>query len=170
MMKHPDQYAGIFCFLLGGAITISSFSYGVGSLSEPGPGFITFLAGAVLTVLSLILFIASGKSKERFHGLSHLWEGRQTKKVFMILALLAAYMFLLTPIGFLLATFFLLLSPLSGPGKLCPSKGGFLCGHGDDRILYHFRSIIARRPAPPAVLWGISFFSAPKSAFDVAAG
>jgi putative tricarboxylic transport membrane protein len=108
-LKHLDQYAGIFCFLLGGAITGSSFSYGVGSLSEPGPGFITFLAGAVLTVLSLILFIAPGKSKERFHGLRQLWEGRQTKKVFMILALLVAYMFLLTPIGFLFATFFLLL-------------------------------------------------------------
>ena len=125
MMKHPDQYAGIFCFLLGGAITISSFYYGVGSLSEPGPGFITFLAGAALTGLSLILVIVSGKSKERFQGLRQLWEGRQTKKVFFILALLVAYMFLLAPMGFLLATFFLLLFLFRVQGSYALRKVAF---------------------------------------------
>jgi putative tricarboxylic transport membrane protein len=108
-MKHLDQYAGIFWFLFGGAITLSSFYYGVGSPSEPGPGFITFLAGGILTALSLILFIVSGKTKERFQGLRHLWEGRQTWKAFYILGLLVVYMLLISPIGFLISTFLLLL-------------------------------------------------------------
>ena len=107
-MKHLDQYAGIFWFIVGGAVTVSSFFYGVGSPSEPGPGFITFLAGAALTGLSLILFISSGRNKTPFHGLRQLWAGLETKKVVYILGLLVAYTFLIGPLGFLIVTFILL--------------------------------------------------------------
>jgi len=108
-MKNPDQYAGIFWILFGGTITVSSFSYGVGSFSTPGPGFITFLAGAALTLLSVVLFISSAGSKGSGESLRSLWGGRQTRKAFYILALLVVYMFLVTPLGFLLSTFFLLI-------------------------------------------------------------
>jgi len=108
-MKNPDQYSGIFWILLGGTVTASSFFYGVGSFSAPGPGFITFLAGAALTLLSLLLFISSTRSKKGGESLRSLWEGRQTRKAFYILGLLVAYMFLVTPLGFLLSTFFLLI-------------------------------------------------------------
>jgi putative tricarboxylic transport membrane protein len=107
-MKHPDQYASIFWFFLGGAITGSSFYYGVGSLSEPGPGFITFLAGSALTLLSIALFISSGIGKGGYESLRSLWEGCRTGKVFHIMALLVIYMFLVTPVGFLLTTFAIL--------------------------------------------------------------
>jgi len=107
-MKNPDQYSGIFWILLGGTVTISSFFYGVGSFSTPGPGFITFLAGALLTLLSFVLFISSTRSKGGGESLRFLWEGRQLGKAFYILALLVAYMFLVSPLGFLLSTFFLL--------------------------------------------------------------
>jgi hypothetical protein len=108
-MRNPDQYAGIFWILLGGAIAVSSFYYGVGSFSTPGPGFITFLAGAILTFLSLILFISPSKIKGDSQSVRSLWEGRQTGKALYILGLLVAYMFLMTPLGFLLSTFFLLI-------------------------------------------------------------
>ena len=107
-MKNPDQYSGLFWILLGGAITISSFFYGVGSFSTPGPGFITFLAGAFLTILSALLFFSSARSKGGGESVRSLWEGRQTGKAFYILALLVAYMFLVTPLGFFLSTFLLL--------------------------------------------------------------
>jgi putative tricarboxylic transport membrane protein len=108
-MKHPDQYAGIFWFIVGGAVTISSFFYGVGSSSEPGPGFITFLAGGTLTVLSVVLFIASGRSKLPFQGLRQIWEGLETKKVVYMFGLLLAYTLLIDPVGFLITTFLLLM-------------------------------------------------------------
>ncbi len=108
-MKHPDQYAGIFWILLGTAITVSSFSYGVGSFSAPGPGFITFGAGAILTGLSLLLLISARKSKGVAQSLRSLWAGRQTGKAFYIVGLMAAYMLLLSPLGFLISTFFLLI-------------------------------------------------------------
>ncbi len=105
-MKNPDQYSGIFWTLLGAAVTGSSFVYGVGSFSAPGPGFITFLAGSMLTLLSLILFVSSGKGSAQ--SLRALWEGKQTGKALYILILLMGYMLLLAPAGFLLSTFILL--------------------------------------------------------------
>jgi len=106
-MRHPDQYAGLFCFILGGAITLSSFYYEVGSLAEPGPGFITFLAGSFLTILSVMLLLSSWRNKEVLH-LRQIWEGQQTGKAFYVLLLLAVYMLVVTPLGFLISTFFLL--------------------------------------------------------------
>jgi len=125
-MKNIDQYAGIFWFLLGGAITISSFYYGVGSLSEPGPGFITFLAGATLTLLSLLLFFISGWSTGHSSGLGQLWEGKQTKKVLYILGLLVVYMLVVTSVGFLITTFILLLFLFRVQGKYSIKKVFFI--------------------------------------------
>lgn len=106
-MRHPDQYASIFWLILGGAIALSSFHYKVGSLAEPGPGFITFLAGSFLTILSVILFLSSWKSKE-VQGLRQVWGGRQIGKAFYVLLLLGVYMLVVNPLGFLISTFFLL--------------------------------------------------------------
>ena len=103
-MKHPDQYASIFCFFIGGTITASSFFYGVGSLAEPGPGFITFLSGLFLTLLSIALYVASGKSPEGRIPIRQIWAGKQTGKAFFVMGLLVLYLFLLVPLGFLITT------------------------------------------------------------------
>jgi len=107
-MKHPDQYAGIFGFIVGLFVTISSVFYGIGSFSGPGPGFITLLAGVALTILSLILFAASGRRKLPFQGLRQIWEGHEPKNIVYVLGLLVVYTFLLEPVGFLITTFFLM--------------------------------------------------------------
>ncbi len=107
-MKHLDQYAAIFWILLGAGISVSSFSYGVGSFSSPGPGFITFGAGAILTILSISLWISGRRSQGGVQRLQSLWEGRQTGKAVYIVGLLVAYMLLLGSLGFLIATFLLL--------------------------------------------------------------
>jgi hypothetical protein len=81
--------------------------YGFGSLSEPGVGFITFFAGAILALLALLLFSSSFRGKKRA-GLRELWAGLDVKKVLYVLGLLIAYAVLLRPVGFPLCTFVLL--------------------------------------------------------------
>jgi putative tricarboxylic transport membrane protein len=107
-MKHPDQYASLFCLILGGGTTASSFYYGVGSLSDPGPAFITFLAGTSLMILSTTLFITSGTNREGGGGLRLLWQGRRVKKILYVMGLLAVYTFIINLLGFLICTFALL--------------------------------------------------------------
>jgi hypothetical protein len=85
-----------------------SLKYGFGSLSEPGVGFITFFAGAILALLSLLLFFSSFREKEKPAGLRELWAGLDVKKVLYVLMLLVVYPVLLRPAGFPLSTFVLL--------------------------------------------------------------
>ena len=85
-----------------------SLKYGFGSLSEPGVGFITFFAGAMLAFLSLLLFFSSFREKEKPADLGGLWAGLDVKKVLYVLVLLVAYTLLLRPVGFPLCTFILL--------------------------------------------------------------
>ncbi len=85
-----------------------SLKYGFGSLSEPGVGFITFFAGAILALLSLLLFCSSFRGKKNTTGLRALWVDLDVKKVLYVLLLLVVYTVLLRPVGFLLCTFLLL--------------------------------------------------------------
>ncbi len=85
-----------------------SLKYGFGSLSEPGVGFITFFAGAILALLSLLLFLSSFREKEKQAELRALWAGLDVKKVLYVLMLLVVYPVLLRPVGFPLSTFILL--------------------------------------------------------------
>ena len=85
-----------------------SLKYGFGSLSEPGVGFITFFAGAILALLSLLLFFSSFREKEKPADLRDLWAGLDVKKVLYVLMLLVVYPVLLRPVGFPLSTFILL--------------------------------------------------------------
>ena len=85
-----------------------SLKYGFGSLSEPGVGFITFFAGAILALLALLLFFSSFREKEKPADLRKLWAGLDVKKVLYVVGLLVVYTISLRPVGFPLCTFLLL--------------------------------------------------------------
>ncbi len=107
-MRNTDQSSGLFWLVVGIGIAISSLKYGFGTLHEPGPGFITFFAGAILIILSLTLFLSSLKNREDRSNLQSLWAGLDPGKVLYVIVLLVAYTLLLKPVGFLISTFFLL--------------------------------------------------------------
>jgi putative tricarboxylic transport membrane protein len=105
-MRNPDQSSSLFWLVIGIGITLCSLKYGFGNLHEPGPGFITFFAGAILIILSLSLFLSTFRDIQV--SLQSLWAGLETGKVLYVIVLLVAYTFLLKSLGFLISTFFLL--------------------------------------------------------------
>jgi putative tricarboxylic transport membrane protein len=107
-MRNPDRFSSLVLFAGGMMTALWSLKYGFGSLSEPGVGFITFFAGAILALLSLLLFFSSFREKEKPVALRELWAGLDVKKVIYVLVLLIAYTVLLRPVGFPLCTFILL--------------------------------------------------------------
>jgi len=72
-MRNTDQSSASSGSLLGLEFAISSLKYGFGTLHEPGPGFITFFAGAILIILSFALFLSSFKNPEGRSNLQSLW-------------------------------------------------------------------------------------------------
>ena len=107
-MRNTDQSSSLFWLVVAIGIVLLSMRYGVGTLHEPGPGFITFFAGAILIVLSLALFFSNFRDRADRSSLWSLWAGLETGKVLYVILLLVAYIFLLKPVGFLISTFLLL--------------------------------------------------------------
>jgi putative tricarboxylic transport membrane protein len=107
-MRNTDQSSSLFWLVVAIGIVLLSMRYGVGTLHEPGPGFITFFAGAILIVLSLALFFSNFRDRADRSSPWSLWAGLETGKVLYVILLLVAYIFLLKPVGFLISTFLLL--------------------------------------------------------------
>jgi len=80
----------------------------LGSWRDPGPGFVPLISGITLASLACIHFIQSTlRKKDTIRGAGQLPERWKTL-IFIYLSLLA-YVFLLEPLGFLPATFLLLI-------------------------------------------------------------
>ena len=78
---------------------------GLGSVTEPGAGFIFFWSGVVLVILSLVVLIDSIRSSE---AAAHDIGEMNWIKIILVLVSLVLYAFFLEKLGFILTTFFLL--------------------------------------------------------------
>lgn len=100
-----DQWSSFFWLVFGVVICISSVPYGMGSLHNPGAGFVPFLSGLAVSIFSIIGFVESTvKQKKGQRWRSPMTEGTMWGKVLFAVADLFAYAFLLAPLGFTLCT------------------------------------------------------------------
>ena len=107
--KQYDQIGGLAWILLGSALSISSIGVDLGGFHRPGPGLVAFLTGNLLTVLGflLVMFRTLGKKRHDIGekiSIIKFWE----KGIYLIIASFA-YVFLLDPLGFIIATLLLFL-------------------------------------------------------------
>lgn len=104
-MGYPTL-ASILWVLLGVYVALHGYHLGLGRLRHPGPGFIFFTAASLLILLGLIDLAGhfkAGKAKKET-GAPVRW-----RKVLFVIVALGAYAFLLNSLGFLLATFLLMI-------------------------------------------------------------
>jgi putative tricarboxylic transport membrane protein len=107
-MRNPDQTSGLFWLLAGTGVALTSLQYGFGTFVSPGAGFITFFAGTLLCLLSLILLISTWRKQKAQSRLGDLWKGLEVWKAIYVLGLLVLYALVLQTLGFLVSTFLLL--------------------------------------------------------------
>ena len=104
-----ERYDRIFSFIwiaLGVAQCVESVNFGLGSVSEPGTGFMPFVMGLVIILLAVSLLIeATFTLKKSPPPKTSLWAEVHWKRVAYITLLLLAYSFLLPKLGYILATF-----------------------------------------------------------------
>jgi putative tricarboxylic transport membrane protein len=72
--KTHDQKSGLFWFVIGAVIAYFSVGYGLGSLSEPGPGYTSFAMGIIIMGLSGTMVMRDARRGER-QTLSSLFRG-----------------------------------------------------------------------------------------------
>ncbi len=98
-----QRWGGLIWLLLGVYLCLSSIALKLGTLHKPGPGFISFISGALLVVLGIMLmFSRTGSAGAGFFSREfwHNWPN------FVIpLGALFGYLVLMQPLGFIPTSF-----------------------------------------------------------------
>ncbi len=107
-MKKRDRVSSLIWLLLAVYICIESLRLPLGSLRDPGPGFLPLVVGVILGVLSMVNFGQARADISQTPGGS--WYSRERwKHLVGVLVALFAYAGVLDLLGFLTATFLLLI-------------------------------------------------------------
>jgi putative tricarboxylic transport membrane protein len=107
-MKLYDQTSSLFWLLVSVAVFLESIRLGVGSLHNPGRGFLPFGTSGILGILALILFIQASFRKETEQRVP-LFAGTMWKRIVFVMAVLWLYAWVMPTLGYLISTFILML-------------------------------------------------------------
>ena len=107
-MRSHDLLSSTILFSFGLFITLYAPHFDLGSLSMPGPGFMPFLAGLVTCIFSFVTFLQAllNRSAEA----EKLWGKVRFQKIILAILILIAYALMIKTLGFLICTFFMILS------------------------------------------------------------
>ncbi len=108
-MRVRDILSSLFWVAIGIGVCCGGYNMGIGTLHDPGGGFIFFWVGVIMIGLSLGILIRAVRSEAAKGEMKAVWAGIQWKKLICILAVLFAYAYLFTPLGFILTTILLLI-------------------------------------------------------------
>lgn len=104
-MLKCEKTVAIFWLLVSVIICLKSFNLGVGTTSNPGPGFMPLIAGAIIGLLGLVLFFQALRSKQRQKTEEESKIGIKLYPMVPVLFILVAYSVSLKWLGYLLSTF-----------------------------------------------------------------
>ena len=113
-MGRVNAVVSFFLICLSLLVLTTSYQLGIGSVQSPEPGFMGFLAGALLFSLSIVIFIKdilrirSAGAKEKDPSI--VW-GNLTK-ILILMVTLWCYTFALELLGYLISTFLLMFAML----------------------------------------------------------
>ena len=104
-INHYNRISAVFFIGVGLFFSFYGRTVEIGAWSEPGPGFMPFWFGMILTVMAVFLLMGSFKKKEGkvmppFFPLADSW-----KRVFIGFFSMVTYLLLFKPLGFTLVTF-----------------------------------------------------------------
>ena len=118
-MDRIDRISCVIWLAVSVFVCITSLRLGIGALHNPGPGFILFWASILLALFACILLGAGLLGENRAAPPVNLWKGLHWNKNIVVAAALICYCLILQRLGYLLATFGLMLA-LFSLGKMRP--------------------------------------------------
>lgn len=103
-MGRADRISGIFWVIFSLFISYQSYKLGLGTLHQPGPGFLFFWTGIAVAFLSLTVILRSlSKPSAEERGRLVFGTGNTTKTVLVLVSILI-YGLLMERLGFLIVT------------------------------------------------------------------
>ena len=106
-MGKSDRISGTFWLLFSLFISYESYKLGLGTVNQPGPGFLFFWTGIVIAILAVTVIVKSFKKAPEEGAQDKAFGKSNVKKVAFVLVALFIYAFLLERLGFFISTLFL---------------------------------------------------------------
>jgi putative tricarboxylic transport membrane protein len=101
-LDNSEFWTGLLGLALGVFVISSGLKLKLGSINDPGSGFVLFYAGILMCLFAASIVVAA--VTEGGPTFASRWDGARWSRPATIIACLTAYAFALEPLGFLLAT------------------------------------------------------------------
>lgn len=99
-----ERWGSLIWLIFGILITAGSVRLNLGGFHNPGPGFLPFITGVILTGLSLMVFVQSGRAGEQARRKPFLINRQRAWKATVTLIALLVYAVAMNYVGFLVGT------------------------------------------------------------------
>lgn len=109
-IDNTELWAGLFGLALSIFVIWSGYALQLGTINDPGSGYVMFYAGLLMVLFSLIMLY--GAIKEGGPTLLSLWRDVLWTKPLIVIAALVVFTLLFEPLGFLASTILLLVTLL----------------------------------------------------------
>ncbi|OGL10870.1 MAG: hypothetical protein A3I17_02895 [Candidatus Rokubacteria bacterium RIFCSPLOWO2_02_FULL_72_37] len=101
-MRRADVASSLFWMALGGFVAWSGWDLELGSVNDPGSGFLLFWVGLIVVGLSVGVLVSALRAPAG--PARPIWAGARWDKVALVLVVLVAYGWALPRLGFVLTT------------------------------------------------------------------
>ena len=101
-MEKADRISGTFWLVFALVAIIKSYQLGLGSLVQPGPGFLFFWAGILLGIMSLVIIIRTFTRRDTVEAEKPIFGGVNYTKIMMVSLAVFLYALLLESLGFII--------------------------------------------------------------------
>ena len=106
-MSKADRISGIFWLAFSVFVMIESYRLGLGTLHQPGPGFLFFWGAIVLGIMSLTIVVRAGGYKKSEKSESFNLREFNIRKIILVLVSLFLYSLFMEKLGFIPTTLLL---------------------------------------------------------------
>ena len=105
-MGKADRISGIFWLCFSILIIILSYRLGLGTLHQPGPGFLFFWVNIALGIMSLVVLVRAWVGKKTEGAQPAIFRGRSYLRLFFVLLSLFLYVIFMETVGFIPSTLY----------------------------------------------------------------
>jgi putative tricarboxylic transport membrane protein len=106
-LNNSELWGGVIGLALGCFVIWSSFKLKIGSIHDPGSGYVLFYTGILMCLFAVTIVVAA--VTEGGATFASRWEGARWTKPAVLIACLVVYCFALEPLGFLVSSIPLML-------------------------------------------------------------
>ncbi len=108
-MDKRNVFSSVFFILIAAFVLVTSTGLGIGQLNNPRPGLFPFTASICLIVFCVALLVDNFRHKNSLITLAGLWQDSNWRKNIIVIAALIIYTIFLAVIGYIPATFALMI-------------------------------------------------------------